>query len=99
MLGGAIFGAGVPICRKLFPKSAPYLPSGLAFGIAFIVHAFYSVTMFLGLVAYLVWKKKRPEAAKVFVFAVASGLIAGEGLMNIAKGLLTFFKVPPLIGG
>jgi uncharacterized oligopeptide transporter (OPT) family protein len=99
MLFGAIFGAAMPICKKVFPKSAPYLPSGLAFGIAFIVQAFYSITMFIGLLVYLAWKKKKPEAAELFVFAVASGLIAGEGLMNIVKGLLTFFKVSPLVGG
>jgi uncharacterized oligopeptide transporter (OPT) family protein len=99
MAGGAIFGCAMPICKKLFPKSAPYLPSGLAFGIAFIVQAFYSITMFIGLLVYLIWKKKKPKAAELFVFAVASGLIAGEGLMNIVKGILTFFKVSPLIGG
>lgn len=99
MVGGAIFGTAMPICKKVFPKSAPYLPSGLAFGIAFIVQAFYSITMFIGLLVYLLWKKKKPKAAELFVFAVASGLIAGEGLMNIVKGLLTFFKVSPLIGG
>ncbi len=96
MLFGALFGAAVPICKKLYPKSAPYLPSGLAFGIAFIVQAFYSITMFLGLLVYLLWKKKKPKAAKVFVFAVASGLIAGEGLMNIVKGLLSMAGVEPL---
>jgi len=94
MLFGALFGAGIPILRKLFPKAAPYLPSGLAFGIAFIVQAYYSVTMFLGLLAYLAWKKINPKAATVFVFAAASGLIAGEGLMNIVKGILTMLKVP-----
>ena len=97
MLFGGLFGAGIPILRKVFPKAAPYLPSGLAFGIAFIVQAFYSVTMFIGLLAYLAWKKRNPKAAAVFVFAVASGLIAGEGLMNIVKGILTFLKVPTLL--
>lgn len=97
MLAGAVFGAAMPITKKLFPKTAPYLPSGLAFGIAFIVQAYYSITMFIGLLAYLLWKKMRPEAAAVFVFAVASGLIAGEGLMNIVKGLFEMLGVPKFL--
>ncbi|MCP4447695.1 MAG: OPT family oligopeptide transporter [Myxococcales bacterium] len=97
MVFGGLFGMAMPLCKKFFPKSAPYLPSGLAFGIAFIVQAFYSITMFLGLLVYLFWKKRKPKAAEVFVFAVASGLIAGEGLMNIVKGLLSMAGVEPLI--
>tara|TARA_R110002096_G_scaffold299503_2_gene493960 strand:+ start:27042 stop:28820 length:1779 start_codon:yes stop_codon:yes gene_type:complete len=96
MVFGGLFGMAMPLCKKFFPKSAPYLPSGLAFGIAFIVQAFYSITMFLGLLVYLFWKKKKPKAAELFVFAVASGLIAGEGLMNIVKGLLSMAGVQPL---
>lgn len=97
MLGGLLFGISIPVLKRFVPKVAPFLPSGLAFGIAFIVPAFYSVTMFLGLVVYLIWKKKAPQKAEIYVFAVASGLIAGEGLMGIVKGLFEFLGVPKII--
>ncbi len=97
MLGGLLFGITIPVLKKYIPKLAPYLPSGLAFGIAFIVPAFYSITMFLGLVVYLVWKKRAPKQAEIFVFAVASGLIAGEGLMGIVKGVFEFLGVPKIV--
>jgi uncharacterized oligopeptide transporter (OPT) family protein len=97
MIAGAAFGILMPCIRKFIPKAAPYTPSGLAFGIAFIVQAYFSFTFLFGLIVYLIWKKTRPESAETFVFAAASGLIAGEGLMNIVKGLMTFFKVPNIV--
>ncbi len=96
MAGGLVFGISIPVLKKFVPKLAPYLPSGLAFGIAFIVPAYYSVTMFLGLLVYLIWKKQAPKKAELYVFAVASGLIAGEGLMGIVKGVFEFLSVPKL---
>ncbi len=99
MLCGLVFGALIPITRKLFPKSAPYLPNGLAFGIAFIVHAFFSICMFLGAMVGVIWGKANPKHYERFVFAVACGLIAGEGLGGVVNALLTILGVDPLTGG
>jgi putative OPT family oligopeptide transporter len=91
-LGGLVFGAGLPIIRKLAPRTAPYLPSGLAFGIAFIVQAYFSLTMFLGAVALLLWQARNKEAVNRFLFAVTSGLIAGEGLGGIINAILKMLE-------
>ncbi len=93
IFGGLVFGAGIPVVRKAFPKIAPYTPSGLAFGIAFIVPAFYSITMFLGSMALLVWMKSNKEGCERFVFAVACGLVAGEGLAGIVNAVLTILGI------
>ncbi|MBX3323251.1 MAG: OPT/YSL family transporter [Phycisphaeraceae bacterium] len=89
---GLIFGALVPIVRKIFPKAAPYTPSALAMGIAFIVPPAYPVMMFLGSMVLVVWRKLRPVQCKALVFAVASGLIAGEGVMNVIVAVWSLAK-------
>lgn len=70
----------------------PFLPSGLAF----IVPAYYSIAMFLGAMLLVIWRKNRPDTAKVFAIAVASGLIAGEGLMGVITAVLTLIGLRPL---
>ena len=87
VLAGFIFGAALPTFRKLAPSMAGYVPSGLAFGIAFLVPGRYSVAMFLGSMMLIVWKRLKPLQCAALVFAVASGLIAGEGLMNVVTAL------------
>lgn len=62
------------------------LPSGV--GIAFIIPAYYSIDFFLGTTALLLWQKWRPENASMYPFAVASGLLVGEGMMGIVEALM-----------
>lgn len=88
IIAGLIVGTLMPIVRKVFPKIAPYSPSGLAFGIAFIVPAMYPIAMFLGSMLLVVWRKWKPIQHKALVFAVASGLIAGEGVANLAVAII-----------
>lgn len=90
ILGGLLFGALIPIIRKLIPKVAPYTPSGLAFGIAFIVQPYFSIPMFLGSMALVIWRNVKPEHCTRFVFAVACGLIAGEGVGGFVNAMHLF---------
>jgi OPT family oligopeptide transporter len=92
VLAGLIFGAMMPLVRKV-KAIEPYLPSGLAFGIAFIVPAYYSLAMFIGAMLYLSWQRRSPAVATALGFSVASGLIAGEGLMGIVTAVLTLFGI------
>ena len=93
----SIIGCAIPIIRK-FKPSWNWMPSGIAVGIAFIVPAYYSLVMFYGTVAWLIWKKKNPSAVEKFNFALASGLVAGEGLMQIINAVMALLKVPSLTG-
>ena len=93
---GASFAFGVimAVVRKLGPKGfTKWLPSGLAFGIAFIVPAYYAVAMFVGSMLLVIWERSRPVQAKDLAFAVASGLVAGEGLMGIVTAILTLLGI------
>ena len=91
-------GILLPILRRVDSIKA-YVPSGLAMGIAFIVPAYYSLVMFLGLLVWFLWKKINPGAVNKYDFVLASGLVAGEGLMGIVNAALTILDVQPLIGG
>ena len=92
---GAAVGALLPILRR-FRALAPFLPSGLAIGIAFIVQAFYSLVIFFGAVVLVAWQRTSPAGCKKLSFAVASGLVAGEGLFGIFKAAMTLLGVPTL---
>lgn len=99
VIGGLVFGAIMPIIRRSLPESvATYVPSGLAVGIAFIVPAYYSVAMFLGAMLYQLWMAVDRNGATALGFAVASGLIAGEGLMGVGNAILELFGVPKITG-
>ncbi len=90
---GLFVGALIPILRKLLPKFAPYMPSGLALGIAFIVTPEYPMMMFLGSMLLVLWRWLKPVQCKALVFALASGLIAGEGVMNIFMAMLDLARM------
>jgi putative OPT family oligopeptide transporter len=95
-LCGLLFGAAIPLVRRLAPRTRAYLPSGLAFGIAFIIPAFYSFCFLIGAILYAIWKRRSPASATALGFAVASGLIAGEGLMGVVTAALKLLGVEPL---
>ncbi|MFH2202984.1 MAG: OPT family oligopeptide transporter [Elusimicrobiota bacterium] len=88
-------GVAFPLLRRI-ERVKMWVPSGLAFGIAFIIPAYYSFVMFYGLVAWWIWKRRDPEAVDKYNFALASGLVAGEGLMGIVNAALTILGVKPL---
>ena len=86
-----ICGVALSLLRTVEPIKE-YVPSGLAAGIAFIVPAYFTLVMFNGLVIWLIWRKIAPQSADKFTYAVASGLIAGEGLMGIVNAGLTLLE-------
>ncbi len=96
--GGALFGVLLAVVQKKLPRLAPYTPSGLAFGIAFLIPAYYSLAMFVGALILVFWNARQPAHAKRFTYVVACGLIAGEAIMGIVKAVLRLCAVPPLLG-
>ena len=92
VLVATIVGIAIPLLRKV-DGIKDWIPSGLAMGIAFIIPAYYSLVMFYGMVAWFIWKRSNPTAVEKFNFALASGLVAGEGLMGIVNAVLTILGV------
>ncbi|MFH1679584.1 MAG: OPT/YSL family transporter, partial [Candidatus Eisenbacteria bacterium] len=69
-------------------RTARWLPSPVALGIAFVVPAHYSIAMWIGALATSLYNKRRPDRVDAYGPSLASGLIAGEGLMMVLVALL-----------
>jgi OPT family oligopeptide transporter len=90
----AAFGIALPLMRRITSIRA-FVPSGLAFGIGFITLPEHALSMFYGLLIVTVWKLFKASSAEQLSFAVASGFIAGEGLMGIVNAILTLSGIGP----
>ncbi|MCB9778528.1 MAG: OPT/YSL family transporter [Alphaproteobacteria bacterium] len=97
VIAGVVFGAVMAVLGTWAPAGVKkFLPSGLAFGIAFIVPAYYSIAMFVGALIFAAYKQSNASRAEKLGFSIASGLIAGEGLMGIVTAVLTLLGIDPL---
>jgi uncharacterized oligopeptide transporter (OPT) family protein len=84
-IGGAVGLMGAWLQHRFTPKWLPNLP---ALGLAMVIPASISITMFVGsLIAKLI-ERYRPSMAQRFLIAAASGLIAGESLTGVARALI-----------
>jgi uncharacterized oligopeptide transporter (OPT) family protein len=85
----AIYVAGsigiiLAILEKRLPrKLAKWTPSPAALGLAFVIPAWNSMSMFFGAVVALLVTKYAETWAERFLIVLASGLIAGESLMGV----------------
>ncbi len=61
-------------------------------GIAFVIPAYNSVSMFIGALIAWILEKRTPAFGDKYTVPVASGLIAGESLMGIAVAMLIAFQ-------
>ncbi len=86
-LVGAAIGIILPLAGKAWPKVNKWLPSPVAFGIAFMVPAVYSISMWLGAFLTYIYTKKQPVKVEKYGASLASGFIAGEGLMMVVFAL------------
>ncbi len=85
-IGGAL-GIFITLLEKWFPKHKHVIPSPTGLGLAFVIPAYNSISMFLGaLIAYWL-EKKHPKTADTYTIPVASGLIAGESIMGVLVAL------------
>ncbi|PPQ96836.1 hypothetical protein CVT26_006005 [Gymnopilus dilepis] len=66
-----------------------YVPNWNAIGLAFVVpQVFYSLAMAAGSTFNLVWQLQNPGSFDMYMFAVAAGGLAGEGLGGVFQALL-----------
>ena len=71
-----------------------YVPNWNAVGLGFVVpQTYYPIAMCMGATGALIWKNKRPQAFDIFAFAIAAGLIAGEGMAGVFNAILTIVNV------
>jgi putative OPT family oligopeptide transporter len=91
----AVAGAiGVAASLLEHRRGSRWLPSMPAVGLAMVIPASLSITMFLGSLLAKTIERWRPNVAQRFVIAAASGLIAGESLAGVGQALLGILGHP-----
>jgi uncharacterized oligopeptide transporter (OPT) family protein len=82
---GGVLGILLTLAEQFLPdRYAKWVPSATGLGIAGVIPAFNSISMFLGALGSWLWTRARPRVADKYVIPVSSGLIAGESLMGVA---------------
>ena len=89
VLLAAATGVALACGEVLLPRQwARWLPSGAALGLAFVIPAWISISLFLGAaLAAILFGLVRTWAQR-FVLVLAAGLVAGESLAGIASAAL-----------
>ncbi|MFH1724543.1 MAG: OPT family oligopeptide transporter [Elusimicrobiota bacterium] len=85
---GSIIGTGVALVEGLKPEWRSFMPSAVGLGVAMVVPAVYSVSIFLGAAVFILIRSKSPEWIDNYAAAVGAGGIAGEGLIGVLAALL-----------
>ncbi|MFO0558295.1 MAG: OPT family oligopeptide transporter [Polyangiales bacterium] len=89
MLIGGVIGIILPLLELMLPKYKKYLPSAMGVGLALVIPAWNSVSMFIGaLLAYL-YARVNEKNAETYTIPVASGIIAGESLLGVVIALMS----------
>jgi OPT family oligopeptide transporter len=91
-LVGALVGTLLPILAKI-KKISKWLPSPIALGIAFMVTPYSALSMWLGALLTYIYNRKHAQQVDAYGASLASGLIAGEGLMMVVVAILLILKV------
>ncbi|MCX6640767.1 MAG: OPT/YSL family transporter [bacterium] len=89
---GGLLGIAIPLLALIKPLRK-WLPSPIALGIAFIVPAYNSLAMWLGALLIYLYSRKQADRVDRYSASLASGLIAGEGLMMVVVALLLILGV------
>lgn len=82
---GAAIGAVLAVCDEFAPaRWKSYVPSATGLGIALVIDGNDSLAMFTGALAAWILDHTRKDLADRYRVTIASGAVAGEGLMGIA---------------
>ncbi len=84
----AMVGVLLPVLEKTLPaKTAGWVPSASALGLAFVINAYNSISMFIGAVLAACVSGLFPGWSKRFMTATCAGIIAGESLTGVGISL------------
>jgi OPT family oligopeptide transporter len=82
ILAGAFVGVILPLLAWLLPKAAPYLPSAMGLGLAWIMTFSNCQSFAIGAVIIWLWGRLHTRTADAYGVPLASGLIAGESIIK-----------------
>lgn len=81
-------------------KYRTWLPNWMAVGIGWLIpQTQYSTAMLLGAHIAYIWLKKWPANFEIYCYAVAAGMMAGEGIGGVIGAILTIAGVDGTIYG
>lgn len=88
-------GIALAIAQHLLPpKWSRLLPSAPALGLAFVIPAWNSISLFIGALAGYVLTQISASWSQRFLIAAAAGLVAGESLAGVASAMGRMFFQP-----
>jgi len=98
--GMTAIGMGVSAIVSVFVKHwfipqkyHKWIPNWNGIGLGFVVpQTYYPIAMIVGAHVAYAWESRRPKSAEIWIFALAAGLIAGEGMGGVLSALLTIVK-------
>jgi len=94
---GACLGLVLALLEEFAPaKYRPWIPSATGLGIAGVIPAFNSISMFFGALSAWIVSRAAPKTAESSTVAVSSGLIAGESLMGV--GIILSIEILKALG-
>lgn len=66
-----------------------YIPNWNAIGLAFVVpQVYYPIAMIIGATGNYFWERRSPATFDMYGFALAAGLVAGEGIGGVMNAIL-----------
>jgi OPT family oligopeptide transporter len=72
-----------------------WVPNWNAIGIGFLVpNTNYGISMATGAIFCYIWVKKYPKSADLYAYALAAGMVAGEGIAGVINAVLQIAGVP-----
>jgi uncharacterized oligopeptide transporter (OPT) family protein len=93
---GAVLGVVLALLERWAPKRVqPFIPSASGVGLAVVIPAYNSVSIFIGALCADLLRRRNRELADRAIVPVGSGLIAGESLMGV---LITILAVLGVMG-
>jgi uncharacterized oligopeptide transporter (OPT) family protein len=96
MIIGGLVGILISLSEEFLPiRFKKWIPSATGLGIAGVIPAFNSISMFIGAFAAWNWMKIHPKSAEEYTITGSSGLIAGESLTGVSINL---WQAAPAIG-
>ncbi|USW50572.1 Putative oligopeptide transporter, OPT superfamily [Septoria linicola] len=97
----SIFGAGMIFVRHYaytgtWEKYRVYHPNMMCIGLAFVLpQTYYGLAMIIGAAPCYFWAKRNPQSFDIYGYAIAAGLIAGEGIGGVINAI---FQVAGIAG-
>ena len=71
-----------------------YVPNWNAVGLAFVIpQVYFAIAMAFGATVNWFWMRRSPSSLDMYMFPVAAGLLAGEGLGGVFGAVLSVANV------